>query len=292
MTITARNYAAQAEWALSLIIDMYKNKGFDASEFNARMTAFAISKSIHFALPDGGIIFNDKLKGMVGVDIRLPFDHITIEFKSNSSIADKVVIIAYDYDVSNDKSGRNSDEFITVSCIYSVDGIWTLCGLCAVVPRCLNVLDSTDKVLYSRITPEEFNNWKTVDGGLPKDDRRISFDVDIIQRCIASVLELLEALTCKNVHTEPLERIDQSKNDRRIKDGKLPLYETKILTVDTSYGKDSKHTGMTHDDRASVRQHLRRGHIRRHPTAGNIWVNACVVGHSELGIIEKQYAVV
>lgn len=42
---------------------------------------------------------------------------------------------------------------------------------------------------------------------------------------------------------------------------------------------------------ASPRQHLRRGHIRRHPTAGNLWVNSCVVGDPSNGVINKSYAV-
>lgn len=100
-------------------------------------------------------------------------------------------------------------------------------------------------------------------------------------------LELCEALSCKNVVTEPLEPVDTSKNARRIKNGKLPIYETKILTIkapEVVSGKTSN-GGGTH---ASPRQHLRRGHIRRLPDC-NIWVNSCVVGSVENGIIEKSY---
>jgi hypothetical protein len=49
----------------------------------------------------------------------------------------------------------------------------------------------------------------------------------------------------------------------------------------------NKASGGTH---ASPRVHLRRGHIRRLP-GKNIWVNATIVGNSDLGVVIKDYSV-
>ena len=101
---------------------------------------------------------------------------------------------------------------------------------------------------------------------------------------IYSVMELVEALSCLNVKTQLLEPVDALKQARRAKDGKLPIYETKILTIPGSLGS-GEHLGGTH---SGPRQHLRRGHIRRLPV-GNIWVNSHLVGDPSKGKIEKSY---
>ena len=64
--------------------------------------------------------------------------------------------------------------------------------------------------------------------------------------------------------------------------------KTKCLTI-KSHVK-SKALAIRTGTHESPRQHLRRGHIRR-LESGNIWVNACVVGNSEKGVIKKSYNV-
>jgi hypothetical protein len=110
---------------------------------------------------------------------------------------------------------------------------------------------------------------------------------DISSDC-GAVMELLEALSCRNVSTANHQDASQA-NARRIKDGKIPIYETKMLVINTQDTLTSKAgIGYSH---ASPRQHLRRGHIRR-LESGNIWVNSCVVGDPNKGSINKQYSVV
>ncbi len=102
------------------------------------------------------------------------------------------------------------------------------------------------------------------------------------------VLELLEALSCRNVEQTIIQKCDKALNARRINKGKLPLYEERILTIKVNAKQGTGTRTGTHE---SPRQHLRRGHIRR-LESGNIWVNACVVGSSEKGVIKKSYNVV
>lgn len=74
-------------------------------------------------------------------------------------------------------------------------------------------------------------------------------------------------------------------NQKRLKAGKLPLYETKELVLTPHAGRPEGAVRGTggHD---SPRQHLRRGHIRRLADI-NMWCNSCVVGSSAMGWLTK-----
>jgi hypothetical protein len=103
-----------------------------------------------------------------------------------------------------------------------------------------------------------------------------------------TVLEFIEALSCSNVSYRPTTKIDEQVNARRIRDGKVPLYETHTLFIETP-NKTTKGDSLGGHHR-SPRQHLRRGHIRRLPSGRKVWVNSAVIGRSENGVIKKDYA--
>lgn len=45
-------------------------------------------------------------------------------------------------------------------------------------------------------------------------------------------------------------------------------------------------------DRSGLREHLRRGHVRRLPYGRKKWVQCCVAGSRALGVVKKStYAV-
>jgi len=303
--ITARNYASQAEFGLKEWANLNSKYGASAKADcdMAKYMALSIKNSVHFAINDGGHIFDDAYKGLVGCEIRLPFPSITLEYFVNDGgylVEDenlnikvsKRLIIAEDFVDS-----------ILVSAVFFHDRskMWGPCPVAARIPYAWDkgiddtklIHDSTGKLCrpfnaqVRELYPELCRMAVNQHGDAYVAHRMLSRD---ISGEVAAILELIEALSCKNITTEPINKIDQAKANRRFKDGKLPLYETRILTVDTSANHNEK-LGMTVTDRASVRQHLRRGHIRRHPTAGNIWVQSCVVGYSELGVINKSYEV-
>jgi hypothetical protein len=107
---------------------------------------------------------------------------------------------------------------------------------------------------------------------------------------VSALLELCEALSCSNVHHQVMEQINPAINQRRIRDGKVPLYETRTLWIDVP--GESKGSGEwqggTH---RSPRQHLRRGHIRNLQSGKKVWVNAALVGAKKSGFIKKDYAI-
>jgi hypothetical protein len=111
---------------------------------------------------------------------------------------------------------------------------------------------------------------------------------------VRAVLNLCEALSCSNVRTESIEGAPAQVNAKRERAGKLPLLATHILTLETPVARlEGRETLSTGDDKRTVRQHLRRGHIRRlEGGQRKIWVNACVVGSDLKGRIDKAYDVV
>jgi len=291
--ITARNYAAQAEREIRTICENMLKGPVKRPLTKASLECVAdiISEAVHFAIPDNGTILGAERKALYGQKVQLPFPIITVEYFTDekhhiSESIDKVyaskrVVVAIENKLLSEKF--NIDIDIDGFCCFSVFyaerfGKW--------VPQ-----------LFGGIVDTEWDrnkgNGLNVFCFCPELSESIKENIveakhDIYGDC-GDILELIEALTCRNVTTEPLEKIDHRVNERRIKAGKLPIYETKVLTLKVNETvKQGERTGFSH---ASPRQHLRRGHIRRHPTAGNIWVNNCVVGSAEKGFIEKQYKI-
>ena len=103
--------------------------------------------------------------------------------------------------------------------------------------------------------------------------------------------ELCEALTCTNVRESVIQRAKPGLNERRIRDGKLPILETKILTLDLPISKRVKlpHQGGTHA--IPIGTQLCRGHIRGWPNdpTRNIWIDDYARGTGD--VIKKTYKV-
>ena len=103
-----------------------------------------------------------------------------------------------------------------------------------------------------------------------------------------AVLSLVEALSCTNVGIESIAPRKQNKSSARR--GALPFDTYHTLMVKVNGSKEHRSGGRI-NDRNVAREHLRRGHIRRHPSAGNIWINSCVVNAGAAGKIIKDYKV-
>lgn len=260
--ITAKNYAAQVKRAADTQAAALKEKKHEYWLLVAAM-AEGIGKAQHFALPDGGLIFDDDKKGLWGLEIRLPYPDITIEWHSDEG---KHLVYAFEQE-------KGDDVGILVMSAMNLDGEWVFIRQIACLTGQVDSEGYSFK-LHKHDGSPIYSPTEIEQGGA-------AYVIDI-------VLELCEALSCTNVTHEPIEKINPSVNARRVRDGKLPLYETHRLIINA--GKTSGSHGVSGSSHASPRQHLRRGHIRRLPS-GNIWVNSCVVGSAELGVVKKEYAI-
>lgn len=107
----------------------------------------------------------------------------------------------------------------------------------------------------------------------------------------------LELLTCKNITTETI-HIDEKLNRKRIKNGKLPLFEYKVLNLLLPGVKSG--TGLTSSKElgATQRVHLCRGHFKEYTKerplfgkyTGRYWWQSAVRGKGA-GCIVKDYHV-
>lgn len=299
MNITARNYAAQAVASLQQQAFILKTNNKHNDYLALDFVINEIKQSVHFAIPDGGKIFDDNKKGIQNSKINTPYNAITIEWytdyfernfisSENHTMMNKKLILAI--------KPKSFYEFLlpTVFFYFYYHNYYkTWCP----VPFYLLIPDDTvipdqNKCIRDKFLLECTNGiWlpNYFDSIENKQQQKI---IDEMKKSILGnvwlALELFEALSCSNVSHEPIETIDPRKNAKRIKAGKLPIYETRILTIQAGKASSSsKIYGGTH---ASPRQHLRRGHIRRLEDK-KIWVNACVVGKPENGVIDKNYHV-
>lgn len=334
MTITAKNYAAQAERGLERYIAQSLRSDILKQDIPFMIWLKEnIARAQHFVVEDGGVMFDDQLKGMKGVELRLPFPSITIEYfnpvpeilnDENPAYLSKMVVLACEFtaeqviETFHINFTRYGDEsrviMVTFAGFYEDIQEWVPAIGMLLVPQ---KWDDTSQVVEDIWTYDK-EKAALLDGrskqakgrdigilgsvyplmpsmcmaaaqehGIDKVKESIAKDVVAEVRV---VLELCEALTCRNVKISEYSPAAPN-NAKRIRQGKAPIYETKFLTVESTLkvpAVNSAGYGASTRERNSPRMHLRRGHIRRLPDR-NIWVNSSVVGAIEKGQIDKQY---
>lgn len=295
--ISARNYASQAE--NGLLQFERENSGHYLTSLCPLLVA-KIRKAQHFAIPDGGAIFDDRFKGVDPENVKLPYPCITIASSMagtyggdfdplmHTSDISKILVIAEECVISNSiwPAGR---EGVNIYSANYGNGRWVPNWSVCFKPRqsahaelCL-VGPANDAVRAAVLGQLSAQHGTTL--GFQKFQAAAENDSSIDVRF---VLELVEALSCRNVTSEPFENIASSTRKIKSKKGKAALYETRRLVL--VQPNEAKGPTTSTGTGRSPRAHLRRGHIRRLPT-GNIWVNACAVGDIANGFLHKDYAV-
>lgn len=306
MTITARNYAAQARRMIGAYVQMYEDGkcggAAEDRELELALTRAAAEKmdsAVHFALPDGALLFEDDLRGLRGQSLKLPYPAVTLEWYQPPSVdlsypskMTKFVAIAFEVTNEDFPQLEQDERAIMVMGAREHEAEWCPSTAFAVIPeawerRVLGAqqsrADNRGKVYVWGIT--HYNGMVQKMGQEAADD---ALDRDIATE-LYTVLQFCEAMSCSNVGTEVISGASASVNARRLKDGKVPLLDTKVLTVHVP-GATSTRIGLSRKT-GEIRQHLRRGHVRNLSDGRRIWVNSCVVGNPEKGRIEKGYRV-
>lgn len=306
MTITARNYAAQARKMVGATVNFLEGlKGDQRTKARTieldftREVAQKMDAAQHFALPDGALLFEDRLKGLKGQKLRLPFPAITLEWHEpvdgrcrdgSEWWPSKTVVIAFEADPDvMSYFCPGTERGILVFGAREHEGEWIPSTAFTAMPE-----DWEKPAMASEwATAGRTYAWGLThyEGMVSKMGEAAASDAlgrDMSTEVYA-VLQFCEAMSCSNVGTEVIAGASTAVNARRIKDGKVPLLETKVLTVQVP-GTTSIRIGASRKT-GEIRQHLRRGHIRNLSDGRRIWVNSCVVGNPEKGRIEKAYRV-
>lgn len=92
----------------------------------------------------------------------------------------------------------------------------------------------------------------------------------------------------KNASTPMYAATPNPANEKRIRKGKRPLFEWKVIDVTARHiaPEGEGKTGRTH---ASPRRHVRRGHHRKLASGKVVWVKQMWVGKIEFGYIHHSY---
>lgn len=293
------NFAAQAARDCRLIEGYLRDHGLSADAATAGGLADRIARAEHFELPAGGHLFDDDLNALAGLALRLPFPLVTIEYIGRDPAGRALRRLGLCSEFLDPSGAR----YIRVVAFVRDEGRW------GIVPVAIEFSsDGWENLSADGIPFSEFAADPDLAPPAPPRyafrpvplmaesaqqvtaDRRALVEQIAAATAVAeSLLSMLSALACSNVIAEVQENVDPNVNARRVRTGKLPLWETKILTIVCPHPAIAR-TG-TASDRASPRQHLRRGHVRHLQDGRRIWINAVLVGDPKNGRIRKFYDV-
>jgi len=241
----------------------------------ARQSSQKLESAVKFIMPNGGRVLDDRRLRALDPNekLHLPYPLIALEYPCNPShnvrddvgevISRKRVVMAEEHE----------DVIVLTTFIY-LDKIrmWSILPQCA-VPR-VGFFDpelSNDNETSFRL--------KLTDESVPGSDYADE---------VLALLMLLNALQCSNVGIghSPARHAGKGKNCNSA----FPFDSYKLLMVDVPK-KPGLVTGRHITSRASPREHLRRGHIRRLEDGRKFWINAAVVAAGNGGKIHKDYGI-
>lgn len=312
------NYTASA---IDSLLAAQKAGRLASSGIEARGIAWLVDclqKAVKFMLPDmreDALIAETDISRAMEL-VRLPYPIIAIEYKVGGEwggsdlevAAPRRIALCFapsspmldDSQLFPVLDSRDDLDGIYVMSIFEVDGS----GLWFCVPALVFVSSSGKKErgssfgvlehqqragwgIRNRLIPFPLKSlWKSyADAWSSPDDVAAAISSDVGDE-VRTATAFCQVLNCSNVQIETL-AVSESVNRRRVRKGKRPLYEYRVLTIDITTTRKVG-SSVEESGRASPRQHLRRGHIRR---MGDkvVWVNASLVGNH--GRIEKAYRI-
>lgn len=292
------NYLRQARASLRDGFCKKNRKSHPSDVIVCERAMEAAVRAPKFIIPDGGRVFSDGLRGLPET-LRLPYPEIVVEFSCHGSglveqVYGREATVAVPRRVV---FAQEVGEWIHIhSFVGKSADLWDMQPWIAAITKSK---DSVSEAAKIRVIDNEILGTNdipdlamvcvktgTMANVFSEDSWRDIAFVNLSDECNA-VLELIEALSCSNVGHEVLPGRKQNKSAQ--KRGALPFDEYRTLVVKTPSGIVSM--AGSNGSRSESREHLRRGHIRNHPTAGKVWVNSCVVNAGAAGKIIKDYKV-
>ena len=274
--------------------------------------ANTLQGGVKFVIPDANMIFDggDTTRGMELV--RLPYPVTVLEYEVEGLIGDEQVcapkrialcispsspsldaIEGLFCDHQSELPTRDDEDGIYIVAMFELAGAWF-------VPPVLSLVRSEPDPISNPRRTASNSRWAQRFRMLPLPieaslqsysgtDKQITDELlqDVHDEVNAAVA-FCKLMNCSNVHEQVIPA-PRAINAARARKGKLPLFEYRTLVVDvTAIPRDRSDSHAESSERASPRQHLRRGHIRRIADRV-VWVNAAVVGAH--GRIEKTYRI-
>src|SRR6516164_999067 len=323
------NYPASAARGLERFIAAGKAAAIPGSEHDIfscerLLDLLLLPQCAHFQLPEGGHLFDDKLKGIQGKPVRLPYPLISVSYRIDTQSAldsdtfdgsklihvPKRCIIAIE--LPRDKLPAGAQHVFPgcqwicmVMALFAVQGDdWRPCMSVALLPT-----DKWDGTGYEGPTVDPPTFMKEPTGAtfmgricimMPWHFERAKrmHGAEYAQRSIYHdiggeaevVLEICEALACSNVYEEEIQNVKPRVNAQRIKQGKLPLWSTKVLKVRVPRRREQKPWQGGHHDTPGF--HICMGYTRRVPYSNGTkteWIQDYAPGDPAKRVIKKTY---
>ena len=294
----ALNYLREATEELRRVwIPGIERAGYGREAKNCMRVLENAAKAQKFIMPEGGKIFDAKLRGLPDA-LRLPFPDVVIEYPVATDEAAAAGINVEKGTVVATAPKRivyafQAKDCVSLFSIIEVNGItsgplWQLQPFAGVICK-------DEGMEASNRFAEEFGET-TVPGlrvmfhktGESTEELHGADWIAVAYRRlhtdIIAVLELIEALSCSNVSHEPLPARKLNKSAQ--KRGALPFDEARVLVLKN---RDPGIVGAAIGSHRSPREHLRRGHIRRLADGRKFWINSTVVNAGAAGKITTTY---
>jgi hypothetical protein len=115
---------------------------------------------------------------------------------------------------------------------------------------------------------------------------RMQFPEDKIAAASWSQIRAICVALDAEVATHEVIRAPHKLNEKRVKEGKIPLYD--YHAVDLAHRQIISNPAESPSNGSKKRLHFRRGHWR-HYQASKTWIKWCLVGDPDLGFIGKHY---
>lgn len=268
-----RNYFTDAaEWFLSRNADT-RNMSSEEYHVTKNKLEHWVKNGICFALPDSGHVLPDELLAKVEIEggglLRPPYPVCILEYVTTDALGVLKIIIVVE---------TIGDQVLVDMMSATSNGWWT--------PPAMTAITTIESNTYTvRASLPEYVRRKESDwasGRTFRDDAKLMLE----SLTLRQVYEFVYAINCFHTTMDNIEPPGRL-NHKRLKNGKVPLFTYKVLTIGKKKRK-SQHQGGTH---ASPRSHLRRGYYRTSKHGVRHWVQPCMVKGETPGFVHKDYKV-
>ena len=243
------------------------------ADYEARLAEKVITQGQRFFIPeDVRIVDFDKSQEDAGLDLfHLPYSAIAV--------------------LSDTKLLDAQGSTWTISCCIQdeLDGSYALVALTKCPRSMTNVGNMWGLSVLANISAHGgrvgIQSLKTPYSDAMEEGGQLAQMNEELGTNVTDVSNLLALLQLQNVKTECISAPPKL-NAKRLRNGKLPLYEYHVLNV----GGDSWSGTEGYGRGNGTRSHLRRGHIRRMNDDRCVWVRATYVHGRIPGFVDKDYS--
>ena len=302
MTVQALNFAPKAIPFLEQLADSTDLHRPDLKEDTDELRHFADALDVGetFLLPDGGILMDRdrRFPDLPAAALRPPFEITVLEFPCSAQAAhtlhpkskhrDPTKYVAVAHELTDPDTNEPLGVGIRTAIYDRTAAAWIPVLLSIVVPydsppgvrgRPLLAVTTYAPGIIEMLGFEDLDR-----DALGELGQRYLTDA------YNAYLDLCATLACKNVHAQRHQQPEKLQK-ARAKQGKRPLRDFHVLTVDGNPSNGGGAIGMDSGDRTGPRAHMRRGHVRRLGPDRLTWVSPCMVNAGASEFVGKAYRV-